>query len=100
MQQLMRYTLVMKTATVIRLTITPEVSRSLARAKRQFPALSDPEILKVGLSRLAVGKFEDTEDLASIQSRAAHALNIDGYIDDPSEDIYHKAMGKPNNFAA
>lgn len=90
----------MRTATVIRLTITPEVSRSLARAKRHFPALSDPEILKVGLSRLAVAKFDNTEDLASIQSQAAHALNIDGYIDNPREDVYRRGAGKPNNFGA
>lgn len=83
--------------TAIRLTRTPEVAKSLALAKRRYPTLSDPEILKVALANLTVNKTED-DDLAEIRAITAHALNIGGYLDDPNEDIYHLGMGKTVSF--
>lgn len=83
--------------TAIRLTRTPEVIRALALAKKDYPTLSDPEILKVGLAKLTTDK-SDSEDMAEIRQKAGHSLNIDGYLEDPREDIYHLGMGKEVNF--
>lgn len=85
------------TASAIRLTRTPEVAKALALAKRRYPTLSDPEILKVGLANLTASTTED-DDLAEIRAMAAHSFSIGGYLDDPSEDIYHLGMGKKVNF--
>ena len=80
------------TTTAIRLTRTPEVVRALALAKKRYPTLSDPEILKVGLARLTTSAVEN--DLTEIRNTAAHSLNVDGYLNDTEEDIYHLGMGK------
>ncbi len=83
--------------TAIRLTRTPEVSRALALAKRRYPTLSDPEILKVGLANLTATMAKG-DDLAEIRATTAHSFAIDGYLDDPNEDIYHLGMGKKVSF--
>lgn len=83
--------------TAIRLSRTPEVARALALAKKRYPTLSDPEILKVGLARLTT-KTTNEEELAEIRNLAAYSLNTDGYLDDPEEDIYHLGMGKKVNY--
>jgi len=85
------------TPSAIRLTRTPEVARALALAKRRYPTLSDPEILKVGLANLTANTAED-DDLAETRATTAHSFSIDGYLDDPNEDIYHLGMGKKVNF--
>ena len=75
----------------IRLTRTPEVSRALSMARRRYPTLSDPEILKVGLSKLI--NTTEVDDISEIRSTAAHSVGID-YLSDPGEDIYQVGMGK------
>ncbi|MBI3624026.1 hypothetical protein HY218_00130 [Candidatus Saccharibacteria bacterium] len=81
------------TSTAIRLSRTPEVARALALAKKRYPTLSDPEILKVGLAKLTTDP-SDNENLAEIRNLAAYSLNVDGYLNDPEEDVYHLGMGK------
>ena len=85
------------TTSAIRLTRTPEITRALSIAKRRYPTLSDPEILKVGLAKLTAGTTED-KDLVEIRAMSAHSMNIDGYLDDPDEDVYHLGMGRKVNF--
>jgi hypothetical protein len=75
----------------IRLSRTPEVARALALAKKQYPTLSDPEILKVGLAKLTTHTLDD--DLTEIRAMAANGVGED-YLNDPAEDIYHLGMGK------
>jgi hypothetical protein len=89
----------MSTQTAIRLTITPDVAKSLKKAKLRYPALSDPEIFKVGLSLLAAASNDAEGSPKEIREVAAHSLNTDGYLDNPTEDVYHLGMGKPNNFS-
>ena len=78
----------------IRLTRTPEVARALALAKKRYPTLSDPEILKVGLAKLTTG---ETEGLAELRAMNAIAFGED-YLNDPEEDIYHLGIGKKVSF--
>lgn len=78
------------TSAAIRLSRTPEVARALALAKRRYPTLSDPEILKVGLAKLTT---ESEDDLKEIRAMAAYSIGED-YLNDPEEDIYHLGMGK------
>lgn len=80
--------------TAIRLTRTPEVAHALAIAKKRYPTLSDPEILKVGLAKLTT---DEAEDLAEIRAMNAMAFGED-YLNNPEEDIYHLGMGKKVNF--
>lgn len=90
----------MSTPTAIRLTITPEVAHSLKKAKSRYPALSDAEILKVGLSLLATSSSRNADtSYEEIRKTAAYSLNIDGYLDDDAENVYQLGMGKPNNFS-
>lgn len=81
----------------IRLTRTPEVARALALAKKRYPTLSDPEILKVGLANLTTALSEN-DNAEEVQRMAAYSFNLDGYLDDPEEDIYHLGMGKKVNY--
>jgi len=83
----------------VRVSLTPAVSRALRLAKKRYPTLSDPEILKVGLAKI-VTEFPDdtTETLEDVQRAAADSLNVDGYLDDVREDIYRSGMGKKTNF--
>lgn len=76
----------------IRLTRTPEIARALALAKKRYPTLSDPEILKVGLAKLTAN-ISDDEDIAEIRAMASYSAGED-YLSDPAEDIYHLGMGK------
>jgi hypothetical protein len=80
----------------IRLTVTPEVKRALAQAKRQYPTLSDPEILKLGLAKMTTSD-KLSADRAEIDQLAANALGYD-YLSDPEEDIYTTDMGTKVNF--
>jgi hypothetical protein len=80
------------TPTAIRLSRTPEVARALAVAKKRYPTLSDPEILKVGLAKLTTSD-SDNEEMAEIRAIAAHSVGQD-YLSDQAEDIYHLGMGK------
>lgn len=80
------------TLPAIRLTRTPEIVRALALAKKRYPTLSDPEILKVGLARLTA-KTSNDEDLAEIRAMASYSVGED-YLNNPVEDIYHLGMGK------
>ena len=84
-------------SSAIRLSRTPEVAKALALAKRRYPTLSDPEILKVGLANLITNTAKD-DDFAEVRAMTAHSFNIDGYLDDPNEDIYHLGMGKKVSF--
>jgi hypothetical protein len=72
----------------IRLRRTPEIARALEIAKLLYPTLTDPEILKVGLARLTTMDDTHNETVKEIPRSAAYSLNLDGYLDDPSEDIY------------
>lgn len=81
----------------LKLTRTPEVVRALNLVKKRYPKLSDTEILKVGLAKLMADVSED-EDIEEIRRIAAYSLNLDGYLDDTEEDIYHLGMGKKVSF--
>lgn len=88
-----------KSPVAIRVSVTPEVSRALEQAKKRFPALSDPEILKLGLSQIAAeaNNRVATEDIEEIRLMAADSFGYD-YLNDPEEDIYHEGMGTKVNF--
>lgn len=83
------------TPTAIRLTRTPEVTKALAVAKKRYPTLTDAEILKVGLAELITNSIKS--DMDEIRTTTTHSLNIDGYLDDPNEDVYQLGMGKKVN---
>ena len=76
----------------IRLTRTPEVVRALELAKKRYPTLSDPEILKVGLATL-ITKTSEEKEIDEIRAMSSHSVGED-YLSDPAEDIYHLGMGK------
>jgi hypothetical protein len=80
------------TSTAIRLTRTPEVVRALKLARKRYPTLSDPEILKVGLAILTT-KTAEEEEIDEIRAMSSHSVGED-YLSDPAEDIYHLGMGK------
>ncbi len=92
----------MKTTTpkaAIRLSITPEVQRALSRAKQLYPTLSDPEILKLGLSNIVREKSdaEYTREQKEIMAAAAYSVGYE-YLGDPEEDIYTLDMGEKVHF--
>lgn len=80
------------TAPAIRLTRTPEVAKALALAKKRYPTLSDPEILKVGLAALTT-KTSKEDGVDEIRAMSSYSVGED-YLRDPAEDIYHLGMGK------
>ncbi len=87
------------TSTAIRLSLTPEVKAALSRAKKRYPTLSNPEILKLGLSKIITenqGQDESAE-INEIRRQAVYAMGED-YLTDPAEDIYHLGMGKKTDF--
>ncbi len=86
-------------STAIRLSLTPEVKAALSRAKKRYPALSDPEILKLGLSKIITENQinEESAEVNNIRRQAAYAMGED-YLTDPAEDMYHLGMGKKTNF--
>ncbi len=89
------------TPTVIRLSITNEVRNGLNLAKKRYPTLSDPEILKLGLAKI-VTEYDDPrtadEDKAEIRHTAARAIG-DEYLSDSEENIYTADMGKRVHFS-
>jgi hypothetical protein len=89
------------TPTVIRLSITNEVRDGLKLAKKRYPTLSDPEILKLGLAKI-VTEYDDpktaNEDRSDIRRGAARAVG-EGYLSDPEEDIYTANSGKRVHFS-
>ena len=89
------------TPTVIRLSITNEVRNGLKLAKRRYPTLSDPEILKLGLAKI-VTEYDDagTANEDKVEARAIAARAVGGeYLSDAEEDIYTKNMGKRVSFS-
>ena len=80
------------TPTAIRLTRTPEVVRALILAKKRYPTLTDPEILKVGLAKLTTENLEE-ESIAETRTMTAYSVGED-YLDDTAEDIYQLGLGK------
>lgn len=89
------------TPTVIRLSITTEVRNGLKLAKKRYPTLSDPEILKLGLAKI-VTEYDDTrtisEDRAEIRANAANAVGGE-YLRDTEEDVYDASIGKRVSFS-
>ena len=89
------------TPTVIRLSITNEVRNGLELAKKRYPTLSDPEILKLGLSKI-VTEYDDpktvTKDKAEVRLSAARAVG-GSYLGDPEEDIYTANLGRRVHFS-
>lgn len=88
------------TPSTIRLSITKDVSKALTVAKRRYPTLSDPEILKLGLSKIVtedneVSTFKEERD--EIRRGAAYAVGQD-YLEDREEDLYTANMGKKVRF--
>jgi hypothetical protein len=85
---------------VIRITITNEDRNSLRLAKKRYPTLSDPEILKLGLARI-VTESDDArtanEDRTDVRVNAARAVEVE-YLSDASEDIYSENTGKRVQF--
>jgi hypothetical protein len=84
----------------IRLSVTDDISRALKQAKKVYPTLSDPEILKLGLSKIVK---ENERESASLNERdvihrmSAHSVGED-YLSDPAEDLYTSDMGKKVQF--
>jgi hypothetical protein len=87
--------------TAIRLSITSDVRKTLDMAKRRYPALSDPEILKLGLSKI-VTEYDEVstlaEDRKEIRLGASAALGKD-YLVSREEDIYSADIGKKVHFS-
>ena len=86
----------MTNPTTIRLSITKEVSAALRIAKKQYPTLSDPEILKLGLSKIVTdGSPHSLTERNEMRRGAAYAVGND-YLSDPKEDLYPpRAVKKP-----
>lgn len=89
-----------KSPSAIRVSITPEVGLALKRAKKLYPTLSDPEILKLGLSKIAPSDelTKDEKEREEIRKMAAYSVGYD-YLSDPEEDIYTEDMGVKVNFS-
>jgi hypothetical protein len=89
------------TTSAIRLSVTDEVSRALLQAKKLYPTLSDPEILKLGLSKI-VRESEERErtlrERDEIRRLSARSVGED-YLNDSTEDLYTSDMGKRVQFS-
>lgn len=89
------------TPSVIRLSITNEVRDGLKLAKKRYPTLSDPEILKLGLAKI-VTEYDNArttvEDRAEVRINAANAVGSD-YLSDTEEDVYTTSTGKRVSFS-
>lgn len=84
---------------VIRLSITSDVRKALDTLKQEYPALSDAEILKLGLSKEAAGRRRNSvEAQREIRHTAAAAAGTD-YLEDPEENIYDVSAGTRVNFS-
>ena len=90
----------MSNPTAIRLSVTKEVAAALHVAKRRYPTLSDPEILKLGLAKIVSENNADIDTLEreAIRRNAAYAVGSD-YLADSEEDIYTSASGKKVHFS-
>lgn len=79
--------------------MTNDVRKALDAAKRKYPALSDPEILKLGLSKIVTENgAADVNERAEIRRGAAYAVGND-YLRDKEEDAYTANMGKKVDFS-
>jgi hypothetical protein len=79
--------------TAIRLTVSKEVEKALLIAKRRYPTLSDPEILKLGLSKIVYEENERMKhDKRDILLTASNSVGLD-YLSDKEEDIYSNDLG-------
>ena len=79
--------------TAIRLSVNSEVSKALKIAKRRYPALSDAEILKLGLSKIVYEENEAiNQDKKDIMLSASKSVGTD-YLSDAAEDIYKDVPG-------
>lgn len=89
-----------KSPRAIRLSVTPEVDKALELAKKRYPTLTDPEILKLGLSNMiSDGNAQDyRKERKEIQKTAAYSMGYD-YLNDPEEDIYTENTGKKVDFS-
>ena len=86
--------------TTIRLSITNDVRKALNVAKRRYPALSEPEILKLGLSKI-VTEYEEinTEEKERDEVRRGAASSVgEDYLGEEAEDLYTPEMGKKVHF--
>lgn len=82
----------------IRLSITPEVGLALHQAKKLYPTLSDPEILKLGLSKIVTDDRQTfTAERNEIDRQAAYSVGHD-YLRDPEENAYTADMGTKVSF--
>jgi hypothetical protein len=87
--------------TAIRLSVTGDVRKALDMAKKRYPTLSDPEILKLGLSKIITEYTEAStasEERKEIRHTAAAAVGSD-FLRDDEEDIYQANMGKKVHFS-
>lgn len=89
------------TPSTIRLSITSDVRKALNLAKRRYPTLSDPEILKLGLSKI-VTEYDEVatsgKEREEIRRGAATSVGRDYLVDD-EENIYTPEMGKKVHFS-
>ena len=89
------------TPRVIRISITNEVRDGLKLAKKRYPTLSDPEILKLGLAKI-VTEYDDprtvNEDTAEVRTGAARAVGVE-YLSDSGEAVYTASLGKRVHFS-
>ena len=89
-----------KARSAIRISATDEVRNALEKAKVLYPTLSEPEIFKLGLSKV-IRESIDTDyarEGKEIMLMASHSVGED-YLSDPEEDIYTIDMGKKVNFS-
>lgn len=89
------------TASAIRLSVTDDIRRALSQAKKLYPTLSDPEILKLGLSKIVRESGERNRAYSErdeIRRLSAHSVGED-YLSDPAEDLYTSDMGKRVQFS-
>ena len=89
------------TPSTIRLSITSEVRKALSVAKSRYPTLSDPEILKLGLSKIVTEYDEGAtseKERDEIRRGATSSIGRD-YLEDDEEDEYSAEMGKRVHFS-
>ena len=83
------------TSSAIRLSVTEDIGSALARAKKLYPTLSDPEILKLGLSKIVRESEEERLKIEREEIRKVSAYSVgEDYLGDSTEDIYTADMGK------
>ena len=87
-----------KSPAATRITTTEEVRKALSIARKRYSTLSDAEIFKVALAKIAREESyaSHTREEQGIMAMAAQSVGYD-YLSDPEEDIYHKEMGTKVN---